>query len=108
MPEAPVKALPVLRAATTTADLIEAAALRDRTPNTYEITESTEANAVRGLNAARLLAEYMRSVGDDELQTGLTDLLGDLHHLSDAIGTDWDAAVDAAATHHQAEVAGED
>lgn len=104
-----VLALPVLRAVKTIEDLEEAARLRGRTPPAFEISEPAEANAVRGLNVAGILASYMVLVGDtgEDLKTGITDLLGDLRHLTDALGSDWDEVLDRSAVDYDAEVAGE-
>ncbi|MDH6283939.1 hypothetical protein [Prescottella agglutinans] len=108
MPETTVKVLPILHAAETVDDLADAAKLRGRTPHAYEIEEPAEANAVRALNAAGVLADYMRGVGDagEDLQVGLTDLLADLRHLADAAGLDWDDADKTASRRYQEEVRG--
>lgn len=105
----PVKAYLTLRAVESVEDLAKAAALRGQTPRSYEISDPQEANAVRALNVVDVLADYMRLVGDsgEDLKIGVTDLLGDLHHLADAVGVDWDEALDDSSRHYRAEVAGE-
>lgn len=104
-----VQALPVLRTVESIEDLAKAAAQRGQTPRSYEIEDPAEANAVRALNVVDVLADYMRLVGDagEDLNIGVVDLLGDLHHLTDAVGVDWDKALDDSDRHYRAEVAGE-
>ena len=43
---------------------------------------------------------------DEELQSSFTDMLGDLRHLCDAVGVDWDRAVERSDRDHDAEVRG--
>lgn len=109
----PVKALPTLRAAESVEDLAKAMVLHSQTPRCYEIEDPAEANAVRALNVVGVLADYMRLVGDagEDLKIGvvdlLVDLLVDLHHLTDAVGVDWDEVLGDSDRHYRADVAGE-
>ncbi|WP_229568626.1 MULTISPECIES: hypothetical protein [unclassified Rhodococcus (in: high G+C Gram-positive bacteria)] len=105
----PVKALPTLRAAESVEDLAKAMVLHSQTPRCYEIEDPAEANAVRALNVVGVLADYMRLVGDagEDLKIGVLDLLVDLHHLTDAVGVDWDEVLDDSNRHYRADVAGE-
>ncbi|WP_458683264.1 hypothetical protein [Prescottella equi] len=109
MPETTTEILPVLQAAETVEDLAEAAKLRASTSPAWEIEEPAEANAVRGLYAAGVVADYAKSVGDtgEELQIVLYDLLADLHHLADATGVDWYSANETAHARYVEEVRGE-
>lgn len=53
---------------------------------------------------APLLAAYTDAIGgNDDRQTTVTDLLTDLHHYADATGLDFQAALDGAVLHHDAE-----
>ncbi|MBX4171212.1 hypothetical protein HBA53_23180 (plasmid) [Rhodococcus pyridinivorans] len=64
---------------------------------------------MRALNVVGVLADYMRLVGDagEDLKIGVLDLLVDLHHLTDAVGVDWDEVLDDSNRHYRADVAGE-
>ncbi|UJD20915.1 hypothetical protein SEA_ZIMMER_77 [Mycobacterium phage Zimmer] len=59
--------------------------------------------------AAVALSAYTKVVGggDNDVATQLSDLLGDLMHLADAAGIDFDEAVNKAEFNYDAEVNGE-
>ena len=60
--------------------------------------------------AARGLVAYAQHLGgaklNEDIGVALTDLLGDLRHLCDALGVDWDAAVSRSEYDHYCEVRG--
>lgn len=43
----------------------------------------------------------------EEVEVAAGDLLGDLRHLFDALGVEWNAAVAASEGHYRAEIFGE-
>lgn len=63
-------------------------------PDTIDYTDPREANTVRA-NYARIgLTAYATTTGtyrNESVHTALRDMLGDLRHLADAIGLDWEA-----------------
>ncbi|MDO2394781.1 DUF4262 domain-containing protein [Mycobacterium avium subsp. hominissuis] len=73
--------------------------------------EPQEDNNIRAGWAARALVAYAQHVGgaslSEEIEVAAGDLLGDLRHLFDALGVDWDAAVEASGGHYRAEIFGE-
>lgn len=66
-------------------------------------------NRTRAGNAAIAVAAYTDALyhGGEEPQTVFSDLLGDLRHLADALGFDWDDLDRRGDFHYQAEIRGE-
>lgn len=52
-----------------------------------------EDNVLRATWAAAALKEYVRHVGADTFDASISDLLGDLMHLCDALEVDFDEAL---------------
>lgn len=69
-----------------------------RTPgdNTYNVSWASVA-----------VAAYQEVVGGDEVDLAISDLLGDLMHLADAAGVDFDELLDKARWHYTTETGGE-
>lgn len=72
-----------------------------------------EDNTTRAGSAAVALKAYARTGGGSYLtgeapETAIYDLLGDLRHLCDALGLNFDELNDRGARHYEAEVTGED
>ncbi len=67
-------------------------------------------NDIRATWGAQTLMAYGACVNDatidEDLQTSFTDMLGDLRHLCDAVGVDWDRAVERSGRDHFSEVRG--
>lgn len=71
-------------------------------------TDPQADNNARASFAALALVTYTDKVGDSgELGTQISDLLGDLMHLCDSLGVEFDSAVDTARMHYTAEIRGE-
>lgn len=70
-----------------------------------------EENDIRAGWAARALVAYAQHLGgaslSEEIEVAASDLLGDLRHLFDALGVEWDAAVASSDGHYRAEIFGE-
>lgn len=68
-------------------------------------------NGARAGWAARGLAAYAVHLGGatltEEISVAAGDLLADLRHLFDALGLDWDGALESAEVHYRAEIVGE-
>ena len=68
-------------------------------------------NSIRARRAARALVAYAQHLGGatltEEVEVAAGDLLGDLRHLFDALGVEWDAAVASSEVHYRAEIFGE-
>lgn len=64
-------------------------------------------NTARASFAATALVAFVKRVGENEMETNVSDLLADLMHLSDALGIDFDNAVYAGRNHYEAEIRGE-
>lgn len=65
-------------------------------------------NNARASFAAKALTTYTSIVGDTEdLETQISDLLGDLRHLCDALGVDYGEAAEHALYHYCYEIRGE-
>ncbi|WP_201453729.1 hypothetical protein [Rhodococcus sp. WAY2] len=94
------------------AQLAAAFAGRTRPNFTYEYDEGSQVhdNGVRALRAGDGLISYARICTTDreEALTVFGDFLGDLHHLADAMGVDWDEAQRRGAVHYTAELYGAD
>jgi hypothetical protein len=67
-------------------------------------------NEERAESAYRALGYYSQKAhgGEDYQDYHISDLLGDLHHLADAMGEDWDSLLESAAMHYNAEVGGDE
>ena len=51
------------------------------------------------------LSAYVNEIGDQgDEETNLSDLLADLHHMSDALGLDWAELLNRSAEHYEEEV----
>ena len=91
--------------ATTVADLPDA----DARPAT-SVLDPKEKNDRRASFAAATLKEYVEITSEPtstEPAEALGDLLGDLRHLCDAIGHDFDTLAARSASYYEAEVNGE-
>jgi len=55
--------------------------------------ECHEDNNIRAMWAAAALKEYVANTGEDEFEATISDLLGDLMHLCDALDVDFDEAL---------------
>ncbi|QFG12578.1 hypothetical protein PBI_TOAKA_79 [Mycobacterium phage Toaka] len=89
-------------------DLDQLADIR-HTPGDFTSRESfpdspTLKNNCNVIWAAKALQTYVNVIGRDEISTALQDLLGDLMHLADAAGVDFDELVAKAEFHYDAEV----
>jgi hypothetical protein len=60
-----------------------------------------------GFAAAAIVAYAAVTGGFEEWATVFGDLLGDLHHLADALDVDIDAAIDTGRRYYQDEIRGE-
>ncbi|QBP30557.1 hypothetical protein SEA_CHARM_76 [Mycobacterium phage Charm] len=58
--------------------------------------------------AAKALQAYVNVIGRDEIETSISDLLGDLMHLADAAGVDFDELLNKAEWAYGEELEGED
>jgi hypothetical protein len=60
------------------------------------------------VRAARALIAYSSHLGKERLVEGLgtvvSDLLGDLRHLFDALDVDWEATAESALEHYRGEI----
>ncbi|MEU2006967.1 hypothetical protein ACH47B_37845 [Rhodococcus sp. NPDC019627] len=76
----------------------------------YDDGSQVHDNGVRALRAGDGLICYARTCNTDqeETMTVFGDFLGDLHHLADAMGVDWDEAQRRGAVHYTAELYGAD
>ncbi len=75
-------------------------------PNPVEDTMTPErTNDDRAESAMRALVYYSQKAhgGESYQDYHLSDLLGDLRHLADSYGEDWDALLETANTHYIAE-----
>lgn len=63
-------------------------------------------NTARASFAAQALVTFVERAGENEMETNISDLLGDLMHLCDALGIDFDEAVDDGRVYYEAEVEG--
>jgi hypothetical protein len=65
-------------------------------------------NSARASFAALAVVAFVRRVGDaGDLGTSISDLLGDLRHLCDALGLDYDSLDLHGLAHYNAELRGE-
>lgn len=65
-------------------------------------------NDARASFVARALAAYREVVrGDEEVETVMSDFLGDMRHFADAVGVDFDAVNDRGQYHYEAEIVGD-
>ena len=94
------------------AQLAAAFAGRIRPNFTYDYDDDSQVhdNSVRALRAGDGLITYARICNTDqeEAVTVFGDFLGDLHHLADAMGVDWDEAQRRGEVHYTAELYGAD
>ena len=89
---------------TTMDDLRE---LPDRSIRSVHGVDMQNDNDARATWAAQTLVAYTALVGDSgELETQIVDVLADLRHLCDALGLDYAAADETAATRHSEEIHG--
>ncbi|USH45367.1 hypothetical protein SEA_RUTHIEJR_89 [Mycobacterium phage Ruthiejr] len=94
------------RAARLDAETIDDLAALPSSSITYDDPQAD--NNTRAAFAAEALVAYVRRVGDPgELETAVTDLLGDLRHLCDALGLDFEDAAEMSFCHYDAEIRGE-
>lgn len=72
-----------------------------------DMEDPCQDNTARAEFAARALVAFAERVGGSEdIETYLGDLLGDLHHLCDATGVDWDTVRDRGERYYADEIAG--
>ncbi|UUG69778.1 MazG-like nucleotide pyrophosphohydrolase [Mycobacterium phage OmniCritical] len=94
------------RAARLDAETIDDLAALPSSSITYDDPQAD--NGARAGFAAEALVAYVRRVGDPgELETAVTDLLGDLRHLCDALGFDFGDVAEVSFCHYDAEIRGE-
>lgn len=76
----------------------------------YDEDSQVHDNGVRALRAGDGLITYARTCNTarEEAMTVFGDFLGDLHHLADVMGVDWDEAQRRGAVHYTAELYGAD
>ena len=55
------------------------------------------------MRAERYMMEYADEVGDDDMETALTDMLADIMHFAEQYVTDFDHILDVARRHYEAE-----
>lgn len=77
-------------------------------PSADSVAEPVESNALRGLLAGAGLVPYVARCGTatDEFESQIADLVGDLHHLADALGVMWSSVLDRAEDYHREERCG--
>lgn len=73
----------------------------------WRYDDSAHDNTRRAGFALAALGGYRAVVGDEEPATVIGDLLGDLRHLCDALGLDFEDLVEAGRFHYDAELRGE-
>lgn len=81
-----------LAAVSTIADLIALNASQTvDLPAPDDVTDPAESRAVRAMSLVSALAPYAKGCGTetDDFETAITDLVGDLRHLADALGVDF-------------------
>lgn len=71
--------------------------------------DEQEDNNLRAKFAAKAVYHYARRTGtlDEEPALSISDMLGDLRHLCDALDLDFDELVERGAFHYSAEIRGE-
>lgn len=81
---------------------------RERPRIGYTLDTQSRDNGVRAANAAEGLIAYARPIGleTEELTMVFGDFLGDLRHLADAVGVDWDAVDERGQDHYRCELYG--
>lgn len=94
----------------------ELADLLEEAPPPTKLDLSDEPDGIRRDNNTRArwggqaLVAYARQLRsplpETEVETAVSDLVGDLRHLFDALGLDWDDAVGRAERYHQDEITG--
>ncbi len=74
-------------------------------PSADSVAEPVESNALRGLLAGAGLVPYVARCGTatDEFEVQIADLVGDLHHLADALGVMWPSVLARAEDYHREE-----
>lgn len=75
---------------------------------TYEPQDNRDDNALRAEFAALAVKAYARRTGvlDEEPELAIKDLLGDLMHLCDALGLNFEGLVESGRYHYDCEVRG--
>ncbi|WP_082993074.1 hypothetical protein [Mycobacterium sp. 1245111.1] len=72
-----------------------------------DIQRDNDIRAARGAQALMAYGAYLNDATvNEDLQSSVSDLLGDLRHLCDAVGVDWDRAVERSGRDHFSEVRG--
>lgn len=74
--------------------------------NYEDIAEDNLTRAHFAIPAVKAFAKRTGLHGED-LATTISDLIADLHHLSDSVDLDWDHLLDRADGHYQPELRGE-
>ncbi|MFZ2175682.1 MAG: hypothetical protein WAW17_16920 [Rhodococcus sp. (in: high G+C Gram-positive bacteria)] len=87
-------------------DLAALCSGRGAAPTADSVPDPAESNALRGLLAGAGLVPYVQRCGTagDEFEVQIADLIGDLHHLADAVGVDWDCVTSRASSYHGEEL----
>ena len=75
---------------------------------TYEPQDNRDDNALRAEFAGLAVKAYAKRTGvlDEEPETAISDLLGDLMHLCDALDLSFDGLVESGRYHYDCEVEG--
>jgi hypothetical protein len=78
---------------------------RDATP--LDIEHDNNIRAAAGAQVLMAYGAYRADATiDEDLQSSFTDMLGDARHFCDAVGIDWDRAVERSDRDHYSEVRG--
>lgn len=69
-----------------------------------DVTDPAESRAVRALSVVPALVPYVEGgePGDD-FESAISDLVGDLRHLADHLGVEWEAVTARSAKYHAEE-----
>lgn len=71
-----------------------------------DVTDPIESRAVRALSVVPALIPYVEEAeSDGNFESAISDLVGDLRHLADHLGVDWDAVDRRAAKYYREELA---
>lgn len=85
--------------------------LPDKIDGQFTCGDSPEEIAADNLRRASFAAvavkAYARATGDNDLSTSISDLLGDMRHLADCLGFDFDALSLRGWRHYDPETRGE-
>lgn len=95
------------RATPVTAESVADLPTRGSSELTY--TDHVKDNAIRASYGSEAVRAYGATTHmlDEEPETAISDLVGDLRHLCDSLGLDFDELADNGTSHYEAEIRGE-